>query len=157
MRADHEKTDAKKQKLRALYLKIPFRLMTKKNGHVIRKTKSGRYFIANKSDFLAWQEHAIACLLTQTSEKFSKNDKLFVATEMYMDKGQRFDIDNAEGAIFDVLQKSGIVVNDNKIIASLKRKRRVPGMVGARILVCSANHPVYTEFMSSYKSALNNA
>jgi Holliday junction resolvase RusA-like endonuclease len=97
--------------------------VSQKNSKVIRRTRSGRAFIASNDGVTSWRNWAALILRQQRSERGPSetiNGRLISITVILvvtLAKGQRIDVDNLAAAPLDALVDSGIISDDRWIDA----------------------------------------
>lgn len=95
---------------------------TKKNHQQIRKTSSGRRFVAPSKDFLLYQEK---CLWQIKTPQRSISEAVNVKAVYYMPNRRRVDLVNLLEATCDILVKAGVLADDCAAIVAAHDGSRV--------------------------------
>jgi len=102
----------------ALYFKIPLRAVPKGNSRPICKnSKTGKFFIGKPRNLLQYEADALLILNAQKNKIGLKSITTMIKAEFRFNFKSvcRADGDNLVKCLKDLLQKSGIVVNDRII------------------------------------------
>lgn len=84
-----------------------------KNNQAMAVTQRGRRVFYTKANVKLWQKYALLQIKPRHCGHFVKTDKLAITCHVYYPNNRR-DLDRE--AVWDILQKAGVIVNDRQFV-----------------------------------------